>query len=1181
MITQQFGRALRRWGLSLWLLGGLAGTGQAAQGTLSHWELSVTAKLAKDCVSTESFSQTGTGTPVRLELDNALVVCPDHFGIQDMILDFQVPLETPEIDKIEVTEYRSRAWLKEMMEARFTVDGTFYTTPDTNDLFNADLASGQLIAAIGGTLAPDFWDFGVQRTVYPLVPAGDYPASLTTRCVWNRITYYERAGDSRPMAKIQAMAYLALMDSSNCAELEANLLVHYFLGEAPPETATFTLGGLNPTGTFSAWDPEAPVPADQALGKLKRLEGSALTGRLTLDPPAQSERTYHLSITHGARDPDSGSESAIGIPTVRNGTIPPGTSVFDLPPGVLGDIKANEDADFLDFDLTVVNADGKEVRANPYRLPVCRVKIVGKGYVSGTVLNWSLVTGLDFTLEYATHDPTGKFYRRLLVRLEEIHSKWQSIGPWEVLAEPIAGYGTRRQQFTIPPNFAPEIDVGIHFAIPYEPLFSPDPPHKNEEPLPDSARDICYYDVVATHCMDAGEAVLLLGLSFSDVRSDQGRTIAHHVQKTSLTAVAQRVPPSPGALARVNSKPRRGAGIASSGPPSPTTGEFADVGFCWAFTPTIPPGDFSADLEITYDPAWLESQPELDEARLQIVSYDPDRGGFSRHPTTVDPARRLLRTRIDGLAPYYTLAVFEPFARRQLPLPLLCAHDGSPVQVRLLNPQPVSQNVQLSALHPEGDPWGLPVSINPYVLALAANHGFQQPVDQLFGIVPFAYQAGWIAGDVDAGASSAFIQIGTSAGRSGLCVAPHLAPHLVLPDVRSDSQTETYLHLVNPKPYATRLRLDLCDENGARAGQKEVALPGRGKTWRPVSQMFALTNPVFSGYARIDGDHPFALAALNMSAKTCDARTGLAIGPETAGSSVFVVPGIIAGGATYQTALSLVNLSATAAAVDVIARSENGSDTGTVRRTVAPGAQLLVDLASLFGWSQETRATLLIQSPTSSLAGIVTLRDATSNGRFAASMPLIAMPKETHLFAIADCRSDSFTSLAVHNPSNQPAQLEVGAWRLDGTPAGRDRFTLGAGQSRIQNLPEWLPATAGIADGYFTVQAFPAVHAAAWVGLGNLSSLIALPSLPVRSDADRLLAEAAADHEVRLRWPDSVLAFRLEHSANLANPASWLPLEVTPAIADGWCTVSQPAQGTHRFYRLARPSAHGLSRSVD
>jgi hypothetical protein len=98
---------------------------------------------------------------------------------------------------------------------------------------------------------------------------------------------------------------------------------------------------------------------------------------------------------------------------------------------------------------------------------------------------------------------------------------------------------------------------------------------------------------------------------------------------------------------------------------------FIGINRTWEFSPVIPAnGTFSGDLVLQYDESDFPDDPNFDETKLRIVSYDPVKRDTVVLPTTLDRTAKTATTRLDRLAASYTLAVPGPFERTTLITPV-------------------------------------------------------------------------------------------------------------------------------------------------------------------------------------------------------------------------------------------------------------------------------------------------------------------------------------------------------------------------------------------------------------------------------------------------------------------------------------------------------------------------------
>ena len=65
-----------------------------------------------------------------------------------------------------------------------------------------------------------------------------------------------------------------------------------------------------------------------------------------------------------------------------------------------------------------------------------------------------------------------------------------------------------------------------------------------------------------------------------------------------------------------------------------------------------------------------------------------------------------------------------------------------------------------------------------------------------------------------------------------------------------------------------------------------------------------------------------------------------------------------------------------------------------------------------------------------------------------------------------------------------------------------------------------------------------------------------------------VLTIALIGQQVLLSWPQSAVTFYLESTTNIAIPSSWATLTNVPVLTNGQYTVTLPAIGARKFFRL-------------
>ncbi|MEO8427877.1 MAG: hypothetical protein ABI651_12275 [Verrucomicrobiota bacterium] len=93
-------------------------------------------------------------------------------------------------------------------------------------------------------------------------------------------------------------------------------------------------------------------------------------------------------------------------------------------------------------------------------------------------------------------------------------------------------------------------------------------------------------------------------------------------------------------------------------------------------------------------------------------------------------------------------------------------------------------------------------------------------------------------------------------------------------------------------------------------------------------------------------------------------------------------------------------------------------------------------------------------------------------------------------------------------------------------------------------------------------------HQVAPTGKGGLELVAQSEATPITAPR---LSVARDSANLVLTWPSASTGFVLESNDNLANPAGWKPVVITPSITGQEVRVTVPTAGLIQFFRLRHP----------
>ena len=187
-------------------------------------------------------------------------------------------------------------------------------------------------------------------------------------------------------------------------------------------------------------------------------------------------------------------------------------------------------------------------------------------------------------------------------------------------------------------------------------------------------------------------------------------------------------------------------------------------------------------------------------------------------------------------------------------------------------------------------------------------------------------------------------------------------------------------------------------------------------------------------------------------------------------------------GAGFDTELNLINTHPSQTAVmDIWALDDDGvalaGVVNPVEISLEPGAQLILGMASSFGFSEQEFATgsLRIDVEAFFLGPIPSFPTLSGSIRFAterlsASLPLSSTLQPSALFPHVAQTAALFTGVAMVNTQATPVSQIVEVFSQSGVLVGSTTLTLAAGARKTALLAQLVPLSDGQSGGYFRVR---------------------------------------------------------------------------------------------------------------
>jgi len=256
------------------------------------------------------------------------------------------------------------------------------------------------------------------------------------------------------------------------------------------------------------------------------------------------------------------------------------------------------------------------------------------------------------------------------------------------------------------------------------------------------------------------------------------------------------------------------------------------------------------------------------------------------------------------------------------------------------------------------------------------------------------------------------------------------------------------------------------------------------------------------GHLRITSRQGLLFSESFGGAKALASLNGINVN-DYASSRTLVVPQF-AIGFGFQSILNLINANEEEAEVHITLMDAGGAEIRNPHvRRLAPGAQLKVDLAGLFGSDLEKQGAagwLKVESSVERVVGTLTFSN--SQESFLTSTHLGGVPQSRFVFPMA-ANDESFqTGIALLNNGPDAATVTMELWGPDGTRDSTATFHLPAGTRFSRYLSEYFPGIGPRLVGNVRVFSDRPIHGMGVVHDLGLNFLAALPAMPFPPEND-------------------------------------------------------------------------------
>lgn len=411
----------------------------------------------------------------------------------------------------------------------------------------------------------------------------------------------------------------------------------------------------------------------------------------------------------------------------------------------------------------------------------------------------------------------------------------------------------------------------------------------------------------------------------------------------------------------------------------------------------------------------------------------------------------------------------------------------------ITNTSSVSATVVLSAYQSSGQAVAAGTAVSGYkILEMPAHSQIANLAYELFGS-GLQLDGGWVRlASPQAGVTGFSLSFDDRlSSLDGTSSSPLTLGSMILPELRGAE-----FALVNPSE-TQPVTADLIpfDDQGRQQNPVSVQIPASGRFSARVETLFPSLHPDFSGYLKISASAGIvAEEFISSSGAEVSALSGI---DASGGGLLLYSPQFAAGGGTWRSALTLVNLEDSPTNLTLSFVSNNGLQLGrSLAIDVAGRARLVIPDPSAFDLpavpDELLEGFVRITSSVTRVAGSVTFGDP-ADTRFRTSLPCVAQGNSDLIFSQVAQNETWFTGLAAVNANSVPADVTISVFRTDGSSAGTGTIRVEPNSRFSKVLTELVPGLPLLDKGYFTVRSSQPLFSFAVFGTQSLSVLSAIP----------------------------------------------------------------------------------------
>ncbi|MBI4472495.1 MAG: PPC domain-containing protein [Acidobacteria bacterium] len=417
--------------------------------------------------------------------------------------------------------------------------------------------------------------------------------------------------------------------------------------------------------------------------------------------------------------------------------------------------------------------------------------------------------------------------------------------------------------------------------------------------------------------------------------------------------------------------------------------------------------------------------------------------------------------------------------------------------IAVTNPSTNYADVQFTFWGNEGNPLSSGL-VNPVRYRLPPKGQISLMASELFAS---SNMDGWVqATSSTSGLIGSYLSGNFTSTLEGAEASPALSAQLV-PVVRQDQINRTDLIVINPGATNGNAVVTFFNPRG-----EEVGTITRNITSHAAAKLSAPNGVPGNLSVRISSSVPMSATAVIHRDDSLLFAPGQ---PVDQIASVRVVPHFVSDSG-LDPVLVLVNPNASAVPVTITALSETGGPAWSGISAPIPVQFVIPANGSISANARAVAGTLLvappmngwlrIESPNVSLAGMMIL----DQGNSVTAVPLQSNPISRTLFPQLLETDSAFTGLALVNPFDVPASVDVAVVRGDGTTSAQRTLTIDPNSKLLAILRDIVPEAYRHNQGYILIRSSVAVFGVEMVGSANGDEFLA--SIPPSRVSDRVIA---------------------------------------------------------------------------